>query len=100
MLDWIATTINSLGHWGIAFLMFLENVFPPIPSELIMPLAGFAASRGELSLWSVVLAGTLGAAEDYLRIEQIVGLISHWIWALLGAIVLGGILWRFRRRNG
>lgn len=43
---WITTIISTLGNWGIAVLMFLENVFPPIPSELIMPLAGYTAGRG------------------------------------------------------
>ena len=42
-------------------MMFLENVFPPIPSELIMPAAGFAAAIGELSLISVIIAGTIGS---------------------------------------
>ena len=41
--------------------MFLENVFPPIPSELIMPLAGFMAASGKLSLPGVVIAGTIGS---------------------------------------
>ena len=41
--------------------MFLENVFPPIPSELVMPLAGFTSSEGGLSLWGVVAAGTAGS---------------------------------------
>lgn len=46
---------------GIAFLMFLENVFPPLPSELIMPLAGFQTGQGKLSLWGVILAGAFGS---------------------------------------
>jgi len=41
--------------------MFLENVFPPIPSELIMPLAGFTATQGKLSLLGVIIAGTVGS---------------------------------------
>lgn len=53
--------ISATGHFGIALLMFAENVFPPIPSELIMPLAGFMAARGELSLAGVVAAGTCGS---------------------------------------
>lgn len=61
MLDWIANTITSLGYWGIAFLMFLENVFPPIPSEVIMPLSGFSVTQGELKFGYVVLAGILGS---------------------------------------
>ncbi|MEL6492105.1 MAG: hypothetical protein AAFQ95_19290, partial [Cyanobacteria bacterium J06621_3] len=42
MLEQITSAIAQFGDWGIAFLMLLENVIPPIPSELIMPLAGFA----------------------------------------------------------
>ncbi|BAY60678.1 hypothetical protein NIES22_07380 [Calothrix brevissima NIES-22] len=66
MLEWITNTINSLGYWGIALLMFLENLFPPIPSELIMPLAGFTASPhqpggAKLSIIGVFLAGLLGS---------------------------------------
>jgi membrane protein DedA with SNARE-associated domain len=53
--------MNSLGYLGIVGLMFLENVFPPIPSELIMPLAGFTATQGRLSFWGVVLAGVVGS---------------------------------------
>ena len=50
MKEWIVNLIESSGYWGIALLMFLENVFPPIPSELIMPLGGFTASQGKLTL--------------------------------------------------
>ena len=61
MLDWLQHLMQSLGYVGIVLLMFLENVFPPLPSELIMPLAGFAASRGELDIALVIVAGTLGS---------------------------------------
>ena len=54
--------IENLMHYpGIAFLMFLENVFPPIPSELIMPLAGFQTGQGKLTLWGVIIAGAIGS---------------------------------------
>ncbi|BCS33821.1 alkaline phosphatase [Luteitalea sp. TBR-22] len=59
--SWILDLINSLGYPGIALLMCLENLFPPIPSELIMPLAGALATRGNLSLPGVVVAGTAGS---------------------------------------
>jgi membrane protein DedA with SNARE-associated domain len=61
MADWIIRTIETTGYPGIVFLMFLENVFPPIPSEVIMPLAGFASSRGEQNFLGVVIAGTIGS---------------------------------------
>jgi membrane protein DedA with SNARE-associated domain len=58
MNEWIAGLMN---YPGIAFLMFLENVFPPIPSELIMPLAGFQTGQGKLSLGGVIAAGAVGS---------------------------------------
>ncbi len=66
MLEWITNTINYFGYWGIALLMFLENLFPPIPSELIMPLAGFTASPyqpggAKLNIIGVFFAGLLGS---------------------------------------
>jgi len=53
--------MESLGYVGIVLLMFLENVFPPIPSEVIMPLAGFTAASGELHLLGVIVAGMIGS---------------------------------------
>lgn len=61
MQQWINETINTLGYAGIALMMFLENVFPPIPSEVIMPLGGFASTESGLTLLGVILAGTLGS---------------------------------------
>lgn len=57
----LESVMQSLGVFGIALLMFLENVFPPIPSELIMPLAGYHASQGEMPIVLVVLSGSLGS---------------------------------------
>lgn len=61
MLEWITSTINSLGYLGIALLMFVENIFPPVPSEIIMPLAGFTVTQGKLSVVYVILAGIVGS---------------------------------------
>ena len=61
MSDWIIRLIEQSGYLGIGFLMFLETVFPPIPSEVIMPFAGVAAAQGKLSLGYVIAAGTAGA---------------------------------------
>jgi membrane protein DedA with SNARE-associated domain len=60
MTDWITGLIEQMGYFGIALLMFLENLFPPLPSEVIMPMAGFTASKSELSIVGVLLAGTVG----------------------------------------
>jgi membrane protein DedA with SNARE-associated domain len=53
--------MDNLGYLGVAVLMFAENIFPPIPSEVVMPAAGFAAQRGERSFWAVVAAGSVGS---------------------------------------
>lgn len=60
MTEWIINTMNSLGYVGIALLMFSENLFPPIPSELIMPLAGFSVSQGEMELIPAITSGVIG----------------------------------------
>ncbi|WP_018000106.1 DedA family protein [Paracoccus sp. N5] len=61
MFDWVVSTIDSWGYLGVWALMVAENVFPPIPSEVIMPLAGFLAGAGKLSLTLTILVGTLGS---------------------------------------
>ncbi len=60
MSHWLVSTIGHLGYVGIGILMFLENIILPLPSELIMPLSGFVASRGRLGLGGVLLAGFAG----------------------------------------
>jgi membrane protein DedA with SNARE-associated domain len=61
MFDWITSVITRLGYLGVAALTFLENVFPPIPSELVIPLAGFAAAQGDLRLSLVIIVASLGS---------------------------------------
>ena len=61
MSDWVVRLIDQSGYLGIGFLMFLETIFPPIPSEVIMPVAGVAAGQGKLSYALVTLSGTAGA---------------------------------------
>lgn len=60
LVNWITSTMEALGYFGIGFLMFMENLFPPIPSELIMPLAGFTVSKGNMNFQYAVLAGVIG----------------------------------------
>ena len=61
MSDWIVNTIAEFGYLGIVLLMLVEAVFPPIPSELIIPFSGFAVSQGRLDFVLVVLAATAGS---------------------------------------
>ena len=61
MSDWVIRLIEQAGYLGVGFLMFLETLFPPIPSEVIMPVAGVAAAKGKLGLGWVIASGTAGA---------------------------------------
>ena len=61
MTDWVIRLIEQAGYFGVFFLMFLETVFPPIPSEVIMPVAGARAAPGDMTLAGVAIAGTAGA---------------------------------------
>ena len=61
MLHWISYLVGALSYWGVAILMAVENIVLPLPSELIMPLAGFETADGRLSLSGVILAGTIGS---------------------------------------
>ena len=61
MSDWVVRLIDQTGYLGVGFLMFLETIFPPIPSEVIMPVAGVAAAQGRMTYALVVASGTAGA---------------------------------------
>ncbi|WP_245792452.1 DedA family protein [Bowdeniella nasicola] len=58
---WTVSVMEALGSFGVAVLVAAENLFPPIPSEIILPLAGFTASRGSFSLITVLVWATVGS---------------------------------------
>ena len=88
LVDWIVTAIERTGYLGVFLLMLIDNIFPPIPSEVIMPLAGFAAARGQLSLVGVFLAGTAGS------------LCGALLWYGVGCLLGRERLRRFTARHG
>jgi membrane protein DedA with SNARE-associated domain len=61
MTGWIEYLIEAFGALGVALLMTLENLFPPIPSEFILPFAGFLVGRGELGFLPALVASTAGS---------------------------------------
>ncbi len=61
MASWVIGFISSTGYWGIVLLMFVENIVPPIPSEVIMPLAGYMVAQGELTFLGITAAGMAGS---------------------------------------
>jgi membrane protein DedA with SNARE-associated domain len=86
--DWILNFIESGGYLAVALLMLLENIFPPIPSEVVMPVAGIAAGRGDLNVVLVIILGTLGAVAGQL------------LWYWLGLRVGEEGLKRLAKRHG
>ncbi|MGE4241084.1 DedA family protein [Ramlibacter sp.] len=88
MTEWIIELIQRGGYFGVAMLMLLENVFPPIPSELVLPFAGYVAATGELhpaGVWAAAIAGSLAGA-------------LPWYWA--GRLLGVNGLREFARRHG
>ena len=76
LATWVQDVIEQLGYVGVALLVVAENVFPPIPSEIVLPFAGFVAQRGSESVIIMILAATVGS---------VVGaLIMYWIAAFIG----------------
>ncbi|WP_422772414.1 DedA family protein [Plantactinospora sp. WMMC1484] len=74
--EWATDLMEKLGAPGAGLAVALENLFPPLPSEIILPLAGFAASRGEMGLWSAIFWTTLGSVVGALAL--------YYVGALLG----------------
>jgi membrane protein DedA with SNARE-associated domain len=69
--DWSIAVMEKLGGFGAALLIALENVFPPLPSEVILPLAGFTASQGNLSFVGAILWTTAGSLVGALILYQL-----------------------------
>jgi membrane protein DedA with SNARE-associated domain len=74
--DWAVGLMDTLGGLGAAIVVGLDNLFPPIPSEIVLPLAGFSASRGSLSLAEALIWTTIGSVAG--------ALIVYWLGAALG----------------
>jgi membrane protein DedA with SNARE-associated domain len=60
LAGFVIATISSLGYGGIVLLMAIESACIPLPSEIIMPFAGYLVFKGEMQLWAVALAGAVG----------------------------------------
>ena len=61
LIDWLVTTIGAMGYPGIFLLMAMESSVLPVPSELVMPPAGYLAQRGEMNIVAAILCGTFGS---------------------------------------
>ncbi len=83
MINWIIDIIESVGYLGVAFLSMIEVVIPIIPSEVVLPFSGFAASRGELSLLIIIIVATVGSVIGSLVLYYVAMLFG---WERIDAI--------------
>lgn len=77
LVGWVLSVIEALGALGVGLLVALESIFPPIPSEVVLPLAGFLAGQGKLGFGAVLAWATAGSLAG--------ALVLYWLGAALGA---------------
>jgi len=81
LANWVQDVINQFGYFGVALLVVIENVFPPIPSEIVLPFAGFVAQQG-----ASAVNATAGAAQSD---TTVIGMmIAATIGSVIGALIL------------
>ena len=87
MESWITSVMEQFGYFGIALLILVENVFPPIPSEVILTFGGFMTTKSELCIFGVVVASTIGSVGGavilywigrILNVERLERIIEKW----------------------
>ncbi len=92
LTDWATSIVERLGYLGVAMLVTIENVFPPIPSEAVLGLAGYTASQGDASVIGMIIAATIGS---------VVGaLILYWLSSAFGPVRLRAITIRYGKWIG
>ncbi len=91
LTDWVVDVIKAIGYLGVALLVATESIFPPIPSEVVLPAAGLAASRGEANVIGMMIAATIGsvigawalyliaAAIGDVRLHALVARYGRWV---------------------
>jgi membrane protein DedA with SNARE-associated domain len=87
LAEWVTSVVESLGYVGVASLVALENLFPPIPSEVVLPLAGFVSATGDASFAGMVGAATAGSV--------IGALVLYGIAAAIGPVRLRRLVTRY-----
>lgn len=75
LVDWVVSLMDTLGALGVGLAILIETVFPPIPSEFVLPLAGFSSTQGELNVWAAFIGATTGS------------MLGAWLLYWLGAVV-------------
>lgn len=101
ILDWVISIMEALGAFGVGVAVFLENVFPPIPSEVVLPLAGFTTTQGDLNVWAALMWSVIGSVSGAFllyglgrsigaaRLRQ----VADWMWLVDATDVDKSLSW-------
>jgi membrane protein DedA with SNARE-associated domain len=105
LANWVQDVINQFGYFGVALLVVIENVFPPIPSEIVLPFAGFVAQQGASAVNATADAGQSDTTVIGMMIAATVGsvvgaLILYFVSAAIGPERLRGFVERFGKWFG
>lgn len=92
VVDWVVSLMDTLGAVGVGLAILIESVFPPIPSELVLPLAGFSSTLGELNVWAAFLGATAGSMTG--------AWLLYWLGAVVGADRLRAVAERMWLTDG
>ena len=77
VVDRVVSLMEILGAPGVGIAIILENLFPPVPSEVVLPLAGFTSTQGELNVWAAFFWATVGSVAG--------AFLLYWLGAAIGA---------------
>jgi membrane protein DedA with SNARE-associated domain len=105
LANWVQDVINQFGYFGVALLVVIENVFPPIPSEIVLPFAGFVAQQGASAVNATADAAQSDTTVIGMMIAATVGsvvgaLILYFVSAAIGPERLRGFVERFGKWFG
>jgi membrane protein DedA with SNARE-associated domain len=85
---WLVDTIGRMGYTGLILLMAMESSVLPVPSELVMPPAGYLAYRGEMNIWLALLCGTIGSCIGAWANYYVASRVGRWVFVRYGKWVL------------
>lgn len=88
LMTGLVNAINRMGYLGIVLLMAMESSVLPVPSELVMPPAGYLAARGQMNLWIALLCGTVGSMIGAYANYWVANKVGRWVFVRYGKWVL------------
>ncbi|ALC05301.1 hypothetical protein CDES_04280 [Corynebacterium deserti GIMN1.010] len=101
IIDWVISVMEALGAVGVGVAVFLENIFPPIPSEVVLPLAGFTTTQGDLNVWAALIWSVIGSVTGAFMLYylgRVIGAqrlrqVANWMWLVDSSDVDKALAW-------